>query len=186
MTTSRRVSFEWMSPFRDSPAPRPRIAIDRDWRTAHKAIAFLAGAAAVSGGAFLVRALPSSSDLMNVPDVRVLVTSPRPLGLVRVKGDLVPGTFVRTATPCEHRFALETDGFRIPVKLTSCVLSDPFEAAVKDEEPTSIIVDGELGADGFTASSAIAQVPSCCYCSTEQRAAARKAWRASRRERPPK
>lgn len=169
-----------MSPYRDPSARRPRIAIARDWRAAHKALAFLAGAAAMAGGAGLLRALPSSRGPTSVPDVRVLMTSARPLGRVRVQGDLVPGTFVRSDTqPCEHRFALETNGFRMPVKLAACVVSDPLEAAVADLEPIPVIVEGELGVDGFSASDAFARVPSCCFCGSERRNGQRKTWRAS-------
>lgn len=173
-----------MSPYRDDRRARETITIARDWRAIHRAIAFAAGGLAALGGAFLVDAERASRRRTQIPDVATLLTTGRAGDQTRVDGDFVPGSLVHTEGSCEYRFSVESQGFRMPVRLASCVIPDPFEVVTREDEPTPVIVEGELGRDGFAASGVIARIPSCCYCSAKDRAAQLRAWRESRRLKP--
>jgi cytochrome c-type biogenesis protein CcmE len=169
-----------MSAYRDNSFASRDIAIDADHRARHRALAFLAGASSVAlalGAVMLLRALPSVTP--SHTGVDQLLLGKRTGHVDHVEGMLVAGSLVRQTSPCEVRFAMETNGFRMPVRHDSCVMSDPFEAATKDGEATPVMVEGELTPEGFIAKGVVVRAPSCCFCSDEARARQMSAWRES-------
>lgn len=147
-----------MSIYRDNSARELRVAIEPDRRARDRMLTFVAGAGAALGMSALVSIAREPSAAHSVP-VDVLMTSPR-TGVLRVEGDLVVGSMVSSGA-CDHRFDVEKSGFRMPVRYTGCVLSDPFEAALRDGTPAPMMLEGELQPSGFVATSAAARVPSC-------------------------
>ncbi|CAN5923240.1 hypothetical protein BH11MYX4_BH11MYX4_33860 [soil metagenome] len=169
-----------MSAYRHDPDPERSlaIAIEPDHRRRNRRLAFAGGvlatlAVGLLGDAARAWLAPSRP----WPKVDELFTrnpqdSPR-----RMDGDLVPGSMVRMDGSCEYRFAIESRGFRVPVRFASCVLSDPLAEAVEDGEQVTITVEGTLGPSGFVASGVLARTPSCCFCSPEGRKEQRRAAR---------
>ncbi len=169
-----------MSPYRDDSCALRGIAIDADHRRRDRALAFAAGTAGVlvaAGALIVLRALATATP--SHMGVDQLLAGKGTGHVDRVEGTLVAGSLVRTTSPCEVRFALETSGFRMPVRHDSCVMSDPFDAATKDGEATPVTVEGDLTAEGFIAKGVFVRVPSCCFCGDEARNAQLKAWRES-------
>lgn len=68
----------------------------------------------------------------------------------------------------------------MPVRYTSCVLSDTLVETVQYGEAVPVTVAGELGPRGFVASSVLARTPSCCFCAPEARKEQRRAAREAR------
>lgn len=167
-----------MSTYRVSASAVRDIAVDADHRARHRALAFLAGAASVLlaiGAVMVLRALPSVTPRRTGVDQLLLG---RHTGAVdRVDGTLVAGSLVRQKSPCEVRFAMETNGFRMPVRHDSCVMSDTFDAATREGDATPVTVEGELTPEGFIAKGISVRVPSCCFCSREAQAKQLREWR---------
>ena len=172
------LSLARMSLYRHGPASDLGIGIERDCRRRNCALAFFAGAVAVLVVGLLVAKIHSSRDAVAAAAGvdQLMTTAPGVGARVRVQGDFVPGSLVRQASPCESRFTLEKNGFRVPVRHASCVLSDPFEAAAQDGDPVPMTVEGELKPTGFVATDLRVMVPSCCFCSREAEREKMKVW----------
>ena len=79
---------------------------------------------------------------------------------VRLQGDLVHGTLVRSAD-CEFRFVLAQGGHRIAVTHPACVIPDTFE---DDGAPMAVRVEGVLEADGSLRAERLVPLRPCnCY-----------------------
>jgi cytochrome c-type biogenesis protein CcmE len=157
------------------------ITIAPDHRRRNRLLAFAAGIGATLSLGLVGDAARAWLDPSRPwPKVDELLTQDRQPTPRRVNGDLVPGSMMRLEGPCEYRFAIESRGFRMPVRYTSCVLSDPLAEAVAEDEPVPITVDGTLGPDGFVASAVLARTPTCCFCSPEARKEQRRAAREAR------
>ena len=172
------LSIPRMNAYRDDPARELDIAIAPDHRQRNRLLAFAGGIGATLAVVLLgttARAWLAPSQPW--PRVDELFTAEHHDLPLRVNGDLVPGSMVRFDAPCEYRFAIESAGFRMPVRYASCVLSDPLAEAVEDQEPVPITIEGALGPAGFVATGVQARTPSCCFCSPEARKEQRKASR---------
>lgn len=119
--------------------------------------AFVGGAALTASASWIVATAKSPGE-DSVPLFQL-----RDGELARTGGNLVPGS-VRMERECEHRFAVEDEvGFRVPVRLKACVVSDPFEAAAKASTPTPVIVEGVLTPHGFDARGVMVRTRCCTY-----------------------
>jgi len=175
-------SIPRMSAYRQKPEDDPgralAITIEPDHRRRNRLLAFAAGVVATLGAGLTSDAARTwMAPSHPFPRVDELFTRDRPDRFRRVEGDLVVGSMVRMEGPCEYRFAIESLGFRMPVRYPSCILSDPLAEAMEDNEPVAITIDGTLGPSGFVASAVLARTPSCCFCSPEARREQRKAQR---------
>ena len=169
-----------MNAYRD-PARELDIAIAPDRRRRNRLLAFAGGIGATLAVAFLGSATRDwLSPTRPWPRVDELFTTGRRDVPRRVNGDLVPGSMVRLDGPCEYRFAVESAGFRMPVRYASCVLSDPLAEALEDHDPVPITIEGTLGPGGFVATAVLTRTPSCCFCSPEARKEQRRAAREAR------
>ena len=174
-----------MTAYRDDPARHRDIAIAPDHRRRNRLLAFAAGVAATSlFGVLGTTARAWLAPSRPPPRVDEVLTSWSEDTPHRIDGDLIPGSLVRLESPCEYRFAMESRGFRMPVRYTSCILSDPLAEAVADGEAVPVTVNGELGPSGFVASSVLARTPSCCFCNPEARKEQRRAAREARLRSP--
>jgi len=170
-----------MSAYRQDPEVGPdgavAISIAPDHRRRNRLLAFAGGVSAT----LTVGLLATSAQTWLAPSrpakVDEVLTSEVRDGPMRVEGELVAGSMVRMESPCEYRFAIESQGFRMPVRYASCFLSDPLAEAVDDDAPVPVTVEGTLGASGFVASAVLPRTPSCCFCSAEARRELRKAQR---------
>lgn len=176
------LSVPRMTIYRDAPAPdlaiAIAIAIAPDRRRRNSLYAFAGGASAAVAVGVLSGALHAPR---NVPDTMTVdqlmaTTPPSSLSAIRVDGDLVPDSVVRQDSPCEYRFSVEKNGFRMPVRHAACVLPDPLAAAIEERYAVPITVEGALQTQGFVATGVLARVPSCCFCSAEGRKAQLKAF----------
>jgi cytochrome c-type biogenesis protein CcmE len=169
-----------MSIYRDGPVPdlAIAIAIAPDRRRRNNLYAFAGGVSTALVVGFLSGALhaPRSVPAIMTVDQLMATTPPSALTAIRVEGELVPDSVVRQDTPCEYRFAVEKNGFRMPVRHAACVLPDPLAAAIEERYAVPVIVEGALEPEGFVASGVLARVPSCCFCTPEGRKAQLKAF----------
>jgi cytochrome c-type biogenesis protein CcmE len=79
---------------------------------------------------------------------------------VRVEGELVHGTLVRSAD-CEYRFVMEQDGHAISVIHPACVIPDTFE---DDGARMTVRVEGVLQPDGTLRADRLVPLRPCnCY-----------------------
>ncbi|HSO39708.1 MAG TPA: cytochrome c maturation protein CcmE [Labilithrix sp.] len=164
-----------MSPYRDDAAPPRDLGIERDHRRRNFTLAFLGGAGTTLALLWMFASTHSSQGARGAVGVDELMAGSK---TARVEGDLVPGSLVRQESPCEYRFSLERNGFRIPVRHASCVISDPFAQAAADGDPALIMVEGELEANGFIARSVATRGWTSCLGSREATDELRKARRA--------
>lgn len=78
---------------------------------------------------------------------------------LRVEGNLVKGSLVHQAQPCEYRFRLEEKGQQLPVRYGNCVVPDTFRDVPGVD--VRVTVEGKLTADGgFEATLVMAKCPS--------------------------
>ncbi|MCS6899671.1 MAG: cytochrome c maturation protein CcmE [Myxococcales bacterium] len=78
---------------------------------------------------------------------------------VRVEGDLVKGSLVHQASPCEYRFRMAHQGAEIPVRYGQCVVPDTFQD--RPDMDVKVTVEGKLQEDGhFEATLVMAKCPS--------------------------
>ncbi len=179
------LSLPRMRLYRDGSVPDLRIEIEPDRRRRNRALAFLGGAVAALVVSLLVAKVQSSRNAgysfgVNEHSFGVdelMRAGPHARTPLRVHGDLVAGSLVRQDSPCEYRFSVEKNGFSMPVRFVSCVVSDPFAVATEDGDAVPVMVEGELQPSGFVASNLMARVPSCCFCKAEDRKKQMKAWR---------
>jgi cytochrome c-type biogenesis protein CcmE len=77
--------------------------------------------------------------------------------LLRVDGDLKPGSVQFREKPCEWRFFLTKAGKELPVRFPFCVVPDTF----RDAQGIEVTVQGSLQSDGwFLANQLIPRCPS--------------------------
>lgn len=67
---------------------------------------------------------------------------------LRVEGELVPGTLVRSESGCEYRFRIRKSGAELPVRFDKCVIPDTFRD--RPEGGVEVTVEGEVSKDGKT------------------------------------
>jgi len=166
-----------MSLYRDGPLPDLTLAIAPDRRRRNAMVTFAAGAGVALVVGSLMGAVRSPRSIPTTAGVdQLMAATDRPTSLIRVDGDLVPDSLVRQESPCEYRFSVEKNGFRMPVIHRACVLADPLVEAIAERYAVPVTVEGELRAEGFVANAVLARVPSCCFCTAEGRKAQLKAF----------
>ncbi len=160
-----------MGVYRESAGPRPPVSIARDPRLRNAILAMAGGAILSLAASFIIRHVGASCPAYAI-ELDDLVTGRlgAVVGPVRVTGNLLGETLVRESSPCGFRFSLEQNGFRVPVRLTQCLLPDPLEGALRIGGSIPVTVEGSLGANGFDASALVPRLPNCCFCTAEERA----------------
>jgi cytochrome c-type biogenesis protein CcmE len=78
---------------------------------------------------------------------------------VRVEGDLVTGTLVHRAEPCEYRFSIQKGGKVLPVRYEACIVPDTFKDV--PDQTVQVTAEGKLTTEGyFAATNIMAKCPS--------------------------
>lgn len=115
----------------------------------------------VAGGALVALVLSFKEAAVYAKTVDQLVAEKARLAgrPVRVEGDLVKGSLVHQASPCEYRFRMAQKGAEIPVRYGQCVVPDTFQD--RPDMDVKVTVEGKLQPDGhFEATLVMAKCPS--------------------------
>jgi hypothetical protein len=137
--------------------------IERDRRVVVRVLTFAAGALCASGLWMTLSFLGADVPVLGVDELSTRSS----LASVIVDGDLVPESVIRE--PCSLRFSIERRGFRVPVHLSSCFLSDPLRDVLRDPFKVPMRIQGAMTREGLAARLVVPQIPSCCYCSADAR-----------------
>jgi len=120
-------------------------------------VPLVAGAAAVVG---LVLAGMKDNAIYSTPVDQLISQKARFEGRpVRAEGTLVPGSLMKSESPCEYRFRIATNNVEVPVSFPQCIVPDTFKDV--PGMPVSVTVEGKLLADNsFAATNVLAKCPS--------------------------
>ncbi len=98
--------------------------------------------------------------IYSVPVDQIVAAKEKFIGRqVRVEGELVPGTLVKSDDPCEYRFTIHAADAELPVSYPQCVVPDGFRDVPSGG--VQVKVEGKLTREGrFQATLVMAQCSS--------------------------